>query len=165
MPKTSDDMHVANIPDPSIPRIYSILSDTGCVKILDMIFERRQPKVKDLGTRKRYYEKIARLTKAHLITENKIGGKQQQQEQQTKANEDGYELTDWGLSVYGILLLLRRAHDLRIKLEAIDTLDESMPPEALNNLIEELIPDESIRKILLKDRRRLIMKLNSIYSR
>jgi hypothetical protein len=161
MPKPSDDMHVANTPDPSIPRIYSILSDTSCVKILDMIFERRQPKVKDLGTRKRYYEKIARLTKAHLITEKKISGKQQQ----TTANEDGYELTDLGLSVYGILLLLRRAHDLRIKLEAIDTLDESMPPEALNNLIEELIPDESIRKILLKDRRRLIMKLNSIYSR
>jgi hypothetical protein len=35
-------------------------------------------------------------------------------------------------------------------------LDESMPHEEINRLIEALIPDESIRKFLLKDRVRHI---------
>ena len=48
-------------------------------------------------------------------------------------------------------MILRRAEDLHLNLEAIDALDESMPHEELNKLIEKLIPDEFIRKILLKD--------------
>ena len=74
-------------------------------------------------------------------------------------------LTDLGVSVYGILMILRRAEDLHLNLEAIDALDESMPHEELNKLIEKLIPDEFIRKILLKDRLRLITKLNSTHFR
>jgi hypothetical protein len=155
MPKTSNDMQAESFPKASVQRILSILSDVGCVKILDMVYEQRQPKISD----------ITKLTKAQLITKEKKNGKQHQQQQQkqqkTTANEYGYELTDLGLSVYGILMILRRAEDLRMNLEAIDALDESMPHEELNKLIEKLIPDESIRKILLKDRLRLIMRLNS----
>lgn len=158
-------MQAESFPKASVQRILSILSDVGCVKILDMVYEQRQPKISDIGTRKRYYERITKLTKAQLITKEKKNGKQHQQQQQkqqkTTANEYGYELTDLGLSVYGILMILRRAEDLRMNLEAIDALDESMPHEELNKLIEKLIPDESIRKILLKDRLRLIMRLNS----
>ena len=65
-----------------------------------------------------------------------------------------------GLTVYGIVMILRRAEDLRMNLEAIDALDENMPHEELNKLIETLIPDEVIRKILLKDPLRLITRLN-----
>jgi hypothetical protein len=170
MPKASDDVQAKS--SPYAQRVFSILSDVDCVKILDMIYERQQPKLKDLGTRKRYYESMAKLTKAQLITKRKKSGieqqlQQQKQRQQSTANEYeyGYEFTDLGLSVYGILMLLRRAEDLHMKLDAIDALDENMPHEELNKLIEKLVPDESIRKILLKDRRRLITKLNSIYSR
>jgi Fe2+ or Zn2+ uptake regulation protein len=162
MPKPSDDIQTEIYPSASVQKIFSILSDAGCVKILDMVYEHRQPKIRDLGTRKHYYDRIAKLTKAHLITKKKRNGKQQLQQQQQKqqqktpANKFGYELTDLGVSVYGILRILRRAQDLRMNLEAIDALDESMPHEELNKLIEKLIPDESIRKILLKDRLRLI---------
>ena len=159
MPKASDDVQAASAPDASIQRIYAILPDAGCVKILEMIYEHRQPKISDLGTRKRYYERMAKLKKAHLIIKKKKNGKQQQQ--QTTANGYGYELTDLGLTVYGIAMILRRAEDLRMNLEAIDALDENMPHEELNKLIETLIPDEVIRKILLKDRLRLITRLNS----
>jgi hypothetical protein len=160
MSKTSDDIQAESFPKASVQRIFSILSDVGCIKILDMVYEQRQPKKSDIGSRKRYYERITKLTKAQLITREKKNGNQQQQQQQkqqrTTANEYGYELTDLGVSVYGILRILRRAQDLRMNLEAIDALDESMPHEELNKLIEKLIPDESIRKILLKDRLRLI---------
>lgn len=168
MPKTSDDIQAESSPNASVQRILSILSDVGCVKILDIIYDHRQPKTRDLGTRKRYYESITKLTKAQLITKEKKNGKQQQQQQQkqkTTANEYGYKLTDLGVSVYGILMILRRAEDLHLNLEAIDALDESMPHEELNKLIEKLIPDEFIRKILLKDRLRLITKLNSTHFR
>lgn len=166
MSKTSDDIQAESSPNASVQRILSILSDVGCVKILDIIYDHRQPKTRDLGTRKRYYERITKLTKAQLITKEKKNGKQQQQQKQkTTANEYGYKLTDLGVSVYGILMILRRAEDLHMNLEAIDALDESMPDEELNKLIEKLIPDEFIRKILLKDRLRLITKLNSTHFR
>jgi Fe2+ or Zn2+ uptake regulation protein len=170
MPKPSEDIQAESFPKASVQRIFSILSDAGCVKILDMIYEHRQPKIRNLGTRKRYYERIAKLTRAHLITKKKRNGKhqqqqqQQQQQQKTPANKFGYELTDLGVSVYGILRILRRAKDLHMNLEAIDALEESIPHEELNKLIEKLIPDESIRKILLKNRLHLT-RLNSIYLR
>jgi hypothetical protein len=171
MPKPSDDIQTEIYPSASVQKIFSILSDAGCVKILDMVYEHRQPKIRDLGTRKRYYERIAKLTRTHLITKKKRNGKQQLQQQQqqqqqkkTPANKFGYELTDLGVSVYGILRILRRAKDLHMNLEAIDALEESIPHEELNKLIEKLIPDESIRKILLKNRLHLT-RLNSIYLR
>ena len=68
---------------------------------------------------------MAKLKKAHLIIKKKKNGKQQQQ--QTTANGYGYELTDLGLTVYGIVMILRRAEDLRMNLEAIDALMKICP--------------------------------------
>ena len=50
MPKTSDDIQAESSPNASVQRILSILSDVGCVKILDIIYDHRQPKTRDLGT-------------------------------------------------------------------------------------------------------------------
>ena len=64
-------------PNDVLSNIFSILSDEDCVKMLEMIFEHRQPRIGDFGTRKRYYDRMARLKKAHLITKKKNIGYQQ----------------------------------------------------------------------------------------
>jgi hypothetical protein len=124
----------AAAPKDLLSNIFSILSDEDSVNMLEMIFEHRQPRIGDFGTRKRYYERMARLKKAHLIT---------------KKENIGYELTVLGSSLYESFLTLQRAKNLLWNLKAIDDLDE-VPNEELKKLIETLIPDEAIRKILLE---------------
>jgi hypothetical protein len=129
-------------PKSSITNIYSILSDEDCVKLLQMISEHRQPKINNLGTRKRYYERLSKIRKAHLIIKKK---------DRSKGDDiSNYELTDLGSSLYESLLTLRRAANLRWRLNAIDVLDDRVPIEERIKLIQAIIPDETIRKILLK---------------
>ena len=47
--------------------IFSLLRDGDCVKMLQMIIEHRHPTGSDFGTRKRYYDRLAKLKRAHLI--------------------------------------------------------------------------------------------------
>ena len=129
-------------PKSSITNIYSILSDEDCVKLLQMISEHRQPKISNLGTRKRYYERLSKIREAHLIIKKK---------DRSKGDDlSNYELTDFGSSLYDSLLTLRRAANLRWSLKAIDALDDRVPIEERIKLIQTLIPYEAIRKILLK---------------
>ena len=130
-------------PKASLSNIFSILSDEDCVKMLQMIFEHRQPRIGDFGTRKRYYERMARLKKAHLITKKKNIGYQIKK-------EPGHELTDLGSILYESLLTLKHAKNLLWNLKAIDALDEEVPIEERKKLTEALIPDEAIRKILVE---------------
>jgi hypothetical protein len=152
MRASSDDASTA-LPKGSISTIFSILSDEGCIKILQTISENRQPRVGDLGTRKRYYTRLSKLKKAHLIMK-----KSKRDAEEGISHQDGYELTDLGSILYSLYLTIRRAESLRVNLGAIDTLDESMPQEEVNKLIEALIPDESIRKFLLKYRHRRLTR-------
>jgi len=99
MPKTSDDIQAESSPNASVQRILSILSDVGCVKILDIIYDHRQPKTRDLGTRKWYYEKITKLTKAQLITKEKKNGKQQQQQTDKEATSHNDVFDSFRLSL------------------------------------------------------------------
>ena len=105
-------------------------------------FEGREGKINTLGTRKRYYERLSKIRKAHLIIKKK---------DRSKGDDiSNYELTDLGSSLYESLLTLRRAANLRWRLNAIDVLDDRVPIEERIKLIQAIIPDETIRKILLK---------------
>jgi hypothetical protein len=132
-----------------IPTIYSILSDEDCVKLLQMIFEHRQPKVSDLSTRKRYYTRLSKLRKAHLITKKESSKSMGESGDRLHPHQTDYKLTDFGSVIYQSLLILRRADNLSPKLRAIDAFEESGAPyEELDKLIETLIPDETIRKFV-----------------
>ena len=61
------------------------------------------------------------------------------------------ELTEVGSAVYESLVTLGHVGNLRLSLKVMDALDKKMPHEELNKLIETLIPDEAIRKILLQN--------------
>ena len=133
----------AAIPEALISSIYSILSDKDCVKLLQMISEHRQPKINDLGTRKRYYERITKLKKAHLIVKKK-------NKKESKEERIGIELTEFGSVVYESLVTLGHAGNLILNLKVIDELDKEIPHGELDKLMETLIPDEAIRKVLLQ---------------
>jgi hypothetical protein len=122
----------------SVSKIFSYLSDNDCVRILEMLSEQRQPKIRDLGTRKRYYDCVSKLRKARLITKE-------------KRTNDGsrFELTELGWKLHKSILILRHAANLRWKLKAVDALDEKLPFEQRKKIIESIIPDEDIQNMLL----------------
>ena len=142
----------AAVPEALISSIYSIHSDKDCVKLLQMISEHRQPKINNLGTRKRYYERITKLKKAHLIVKRK-------NKKESKEERIGLELTDFGSVVYESLVTLRHAGNLLLNLKVMDALDKEIPHEELDKLMETLIPDETIRKILLQNNTNLSRSL------
>lgn len=115
--------------------IFSLLRDEDCVKMLQMIIEHRHPTVGDFGTRKRYYDRLLKLKKAHLIV--KKSGLQKD-----------YEITPIGAVMYSGLLTLKRAESLRLNFQALDALNETVPAEELDKMMEMLIPDEALRKLL-----------------
>lgn len=129
----------------SLSRIYFILSDPDCVKMFQMISEDRQPKVSDIGSRKRYYDRMRKLKEAHLI----IGKKNKRYQ---RRNGPGHKITSWGSIVYDTLQTLKRAENLCWILLALDTIPDNISFKERSKLIEALIPDEDIRKILVKKR-------------
>ena len=94
--------------------IFSLLRDEDCVKMLQMIIEHRHPAVNDFGTRKRYYERLAKLKRAHLVVKK-------------NPHRADYEVTPVGAIMYEGLLTLRRAESLRWNFQALDALDETVP--------------------------------------
>jgi hypothetical protein len=133
----------AGAPETSFAYICRILSDNDSFKMLQMIFERRQLRISDFGSRKRYYDRMAKLRKSHLITKKK------NYDHKTKYGT-GLELTDLGSAIYVSLLFFKRAEKLYWNLKAIDMLEDEVPVKERNKIIEGLIPDEAIRKILLE---------------
>lgn len=119
----------------SLSDIFSLLRDEDCVKMLQMIIEHRHPTVGDFGTRKRYYHRLLKLKRAHLIVKK-------------NALRAGYEITPVGAIMYKGLLTLRRAESLRWNFQALDALDETVPTEERNKIMETLIPDEALRELL-----------------
>ena len=113
--------------------------------MLQMISEDRQPEVSDIGSRKRYYDRMRKLKEAHLI----IGKKNKRY--QTR-NGPRNKITSWGSIVYDTLLTLKRAENLRWLLLALDAIPDDISFKERNKLIEALIPDEDIRKILVRKR-------------
>jgi hypothetical protein len=50
--------------------------------------------------------------------------------------------------MYEGLLTLRRAESLRWNFQALDALDETVPSEERDKIMETLVPDEVLRKLL-----------------
>jgi hypothetical protein len=53
-----------------------------------------------------------------------------------------------GAIMYEGLLTLRRAESLRWNFQALDALDETVPSEERDKIMETLVPDEALRKLL-----------------
>ncbi|MGB8643415.1 MAG: hypothetical protein WCD28_14135, partial [Nitrososphaeraceae archaeon] len=119
----------------SSSEIFSLLRDEDCVKMLQMIIEHRHPTVSDFGTRKRYYDRLAKLKRARLIAKK-------------NALRAGYEVTPLGAVMYEGLLTLRRAESLRWNFQALDALEETVPSEERKKIMETLVPDEALIKLL-----------------
>jgi len=120
----------------SSSKIFSLLRDEDCVKMLQMIIEHRHPTISDFGTRKRYYHRLAKLKRARLIAKK-------------NALRKGYGITPLGIVMYEGLLTLRRAESLRWNFQALDALSETVPVEERNKIMKTLIPDEALRKLIL----------------
>jgi predicted transcriptional regulator len=88
-------------------------------------------------TRKQYYSRLARMSKAGLV--KKKSGK--------------YLLTVFGRVVYDSQLTVENALTSYWKLKAIDSLETSneLPKEEQQKLIDALLDDQEIKAILVKD--------------
>jgi hypothetical protein len=103
--------------------IFSLLRDEDCVKMLEMIIEHRHPTVSDFGSRKRYYDRLAKLKRAHLIAKK-------------NPHRAGYMVTPVGAIMHEGLLTLRRAESLRWNFQALDALDKTVPSEERDKMME-----------------------------
>jgi predicted transcriptional regulator len=87
-------------------------------------------------TRKQFYSRMSALQKTGLIS---------------RKNRQ-YVLTSLGLIVYDAQLMIGRATNTYWKLKAIDSLEteHKLPIDELNRIINTLIDDQDIKKILVK---------------
>ncbi|HET7147804.1 MAG TPA: hypothetical protein VFI73_04825 [Candidatus Nitrosopolaris sp.] len=87
-------------------------------------------------TRKQYYSRISALMKAGLISRK----------------DRQYTLTSLGKIVYDVQLMIGRATNTYWKLKAIDSIETThqLAAEERNNIINTLIDDPEIIKILVK---------------
>jgi hypothetical protein len=122
--------------------------------MLQMISEGQKPRIRDFGTPKRYYPRMRALKEAQLVAiVMKKGNSSNDNNNNSKgkrSNKKEYKLTALGQSLYESLPKLRHALSLYWKLNAIDALDKEVPLVGYNKLVESLIQDEALRKVLLK---------------
>ena len=117
--------------------IFFILSDEDTLRMFLMISEDRQPKADDLGSRKRFYERLSKLKSARLVYKKKdLSGR--------------YQLTPLGTAINKGILTLRDISNSRWSIQAIDDLNETIPVEGRNKILEALIPNQNIRDLLYK---------------
>ena len=87
-------------------------------------------------TRKQYYSRMNKLVKHGLA----------------KRSNARYFLTSLGGVIYYNLRIIEHACQIQWKLKAIDSLETSrIPIDATTSIIESLIPDKTIREILLSN--------------
>jgi DNA-binding HxlR family transcriptional regulator len=126
----------------ALAQVLKLMSDDRSLLILKTIFLasgdssdilRTQVKL----TRKQYYSRISRLTKAGLVNRQK----------------GRYYLTTFGKVVYYAQRLVAIAVKNNWKLKAIDSLgmanDYNMPDEERKKIIDQIISDQQIKEILL----------------
>lgn len=119
-----------------ICEIFSVLSDEKCVDMFQKIAKHKPVKMKDFETPRRYYSRIARLREANLIRPAKTG-------------QQRFKITALGQIFTTILNLGQRATDLSWRLMAVDSAVDSVPEENKEEFVNTLIPDESIKGLLL----------------
>jgi len=132
---THDSFMITN--DTSLSSIFSVLSDSDSLKIIDTIAGRQQDlKISDFDTPKRYYSRLSKLKKATIIRKK---GK-------------SYALTSFGSILYDTIQTVKQAQGLQWKLEVVDAIDENLPQTERQSIIESLIPNELMRNILIEPR-------------
>jgi hypothetical protein len=120
--------------DTALSCIFSVLSDKDSLKIIDTIVSRQQDlQMGDFDTPKRYYSRLSKLKKATIIRKK---GK-------------SYALTSFGSILYNTVQTVKQAQGLQWKLEVVDAIDENLPQTERTSIIESLIPNESMRNILI----------------
>ena len=120
----------------SLSEIFSVLSDDGSLRIIQMIVDHRDPKITDFESPKRYYTRLSKLKNALVV----------------KRKGRSYELTAFGLVIYDMIQTVKLAHDLHWKLQVIDAIEARVPDVERRQIIESLILDKSIRKTLIETR-------------
>lgn len=135
---THDSPMITN--DTSLSSIFSVLSDSDSLKIIGTIASHHQDlKIGDFDTPKRYYSRLSKLKKATIIRKK---GK-------------SYALTSFGSILYNTIQTVKQAQGLQWKLEVVDAIDENLPQTERTSIIESLIPNESMRNILIEPRAKL----------
>ena len=116
--------------------IFSILRDEDTLRMFLMISEVRQLKTDDVGSHKRFYERLSKLKRAGLVYKKKdLSG--------------GYQLTPLGTAINKAILTLREISNLRWTFQAIDALNETMPVEGRSKIFEALIPNGNVRNFYI----------------
>lgn len=98
-----------------------------------MIVDHRDPKINDFESPKRYYTRLSKLKNSLII----------------KRKGKSYEITAFGSVIYDMIQTVKLAHDLHWKLQVIDAIGDRVPDVERQQIIESLIPDNSIRKTLI----------------
>jgi predicted transcriptional regulator len=120
--------------------VLKTIADDKSLELFSIVarekIDSRNLKTKMKITRKQYYSRLSRMTKAGLV--RRKNGK--------------YILTTFGKIVYESKVTIENALNNYWKLKAIDSLETSneVPKEEQQKLIETLVDNEEIREILVK---------------
>ena len=120
--------------------VLKTIADDKSLELFSIVarekIDSRNLKTKMRITRKQYYSRLSRMTKAGLV--RRKNGK--------------YILTTFGKIVYESKVTIENALNNYWKLKAIDSLETSneVPKEEQQKLIETLVDNEEIRGILVK---------------
>ncbi|HEX2170115.1 MAG TPA: hypothetical protein VHF65_07440 [Nitrososphaera sp.] len=120
--------------------VLKTIADDKSLELFSIValenIDSRKLKSKMKVTRKQYYSRLSRMTKAGLV--RRKNGK--------------YILTAFGKIVYESMVTIENALNNYWKLKAIDSLETSneVPKEEQQKLIETLLDNEEIRGLLVK---------------
>jgi DNA-binding HxlR family transcriptional regulator len=122
----------------SLAEVMNLISDDKSLLIFKTIFLASGDSSENLRTqlkltKKQYYSRISRLTKAGLVNRQK----------------GRYFVTAFGRVIYDAQRLLGSAVKTYWKLKAIDSLGDKMPSEERMKIIDLMIGNSQIKEILL----------------
>ena len=114
--------------------IFFAFGNEDVLKMFEAIAQHQNINTSDFDTQKKYYSRLTKLKTNSLI----------------KKKRGKYVLTAFGASMYLALLQARKIQYLYWQLRIIDALDEKVQDVQRKEMIELLIPDLEIRKLLLQ---------------
>ena len=114
--------------------IFFAFGNEDVLKMFEAIAQHQNINTSDFDTKKKYYSRLTKLKTNSLI----------------KKKRGKYVLTAFGASMYLALLQARKIQYLYWQLRIIDALDEKVQDVQRKEMIELLIPDLEIRKLLLQ---------------
>ncbi len=113
--------------------VFSAFADEDALKLFETIAQHQNTSMSDFDTKKKYYSRLTKLKVNSLV----------------KKKKDRYVLTAFGSSMYQALLHMKKTQYLYWQLQVIDALNGKLQGDQLKEMIESLIPEGEIRKILL----------------